>query len=61
MVAPFCGSVFGGFLYDVFIYTGPESPINKPWWGFKDLVSPGYWRGKRERYRRKKEEGKYDV
>lgn len=29
MVAPFCGCLFGGFLYDVFIYTGPESPINR--------------------------------
>jgi hypothetical protein len=38
MVAPFCGCLFGGFLYDVFIYTGPESPINKPWWGLKALV-----------------------
>jgi aquaglyceroporin related protein len=38
MVAPFCGCLFGGLLYDVFIYTGPESPINKPWWGLKGLM-----------------------
>jgi len=29
MVAPFLGCLFGGLLYDVFIYTGPESPINR--------------------------------
>lgn len=29
IVAPFAGCLFGGFLYDVFIYTGPESPINR--------------------------------
>jgi len=34
MVAPFCGCTFGGFLYDVFIFTG-ESPINTPWMGLK--------------------------
>ncbi|KAF2432727.1 aquaglyceroporin like protein [Tothia fuscella] len=34
MVAPFFGTAFGGFLYDVFIYTG-ESPINTPWMGFR--------------------------
>jgi len=27
MVAPFCGCSFGGWLYDMFLYTG-ESPIN---------------------------------
>ncbi|KAK3938562.1 aquaporin-like protein [Diplogelasinospora grovesii] len=32
MVAPFFGCLFGGFLYDVFLYTG-ESPINKPFMG----------------------------
>jgi len=54
MVAPFCGTVFGGLLYDLFIYTGPESPVNKPWLGFKYLLSGGYWR-------RKKDHEKYDV
>lgn len=34
MVAPFIGCTFGGFLYDVFIYTG-ESPVNTPWMGLK--------------------------
>jgi aquaglyceroporin related protein len=34
MVAPFFGCAFGGFLYDVFIYTG-ESPINTPWMGLR--------------------------
>lgn len=32
MVAPFFGTTFGAFLYDVFIFTG-ESPINTPYWG----------------------------
>ncbi|KAJ9132237.1 hypothetical protein NKR23_g11347 [Pleurostoma richardsiae] len=39
MVAPFCGCVFGGFLYDVFLYTG-ESPINTPWFGLKRFLHP---------------------
>jgi len=30
VVAPFLGATFGGFLYDLSIYTGPESPINTP-------------------------------
>ncbi|MCJ1300869.1 hypothetical protein MMC08_003668 [Hypocenomyce scalaris] len=34
MVAPFCGCAFGGFLYDLFLYTG-ESPVNTPWMGLK--------------------------
>lgn len=36
MVAPFLGCLFGGWLYDVFIFTG-DSPINTPWWGFKRM------------------------
>ena len=39
MVAPFCGCVFGGFLYDVFMFTG-DSPINTPFLGLKRLVQP---------------------
>lgn len=39
MVAPFCGCLFGGFLYDLFIYTG-ESPVNTPWLGLKNFVHP---------------------
>ncbi|KAH7143462.1 aquaporin-like protein [Dactylonectria macrodidyma] len=39
MVAPFCGTAFGGFLYDVFMYTG-ESPINTPGLGFWRLFKP---------------------
>lgn len=38
MVAPFFGTLFGGFLYDVFIYTG-VSPINTPYMGVKKMVS----------------------
>ena len=41
MVAPFCGCTLGGFLYDFFIYTGPESPLNEPWLGLKHLFRIG--------------------
>ncbi|ATZ53607.1 Bcaqp9 [Botrytis cinerea B05.10] len=40
MVAPFIGCLFGGWLYDVFIFTG-ESPINTPWMGLKRLMPGG--------------------
>ncbi|KAL2755273.1 hypothetical protein ACRALDRAFT_1077013 [Sodiomyces alcalophilus JCM 7366] len=39
MVAPLVGCAFGGFLYDVFIYTG-ESPMNTPWMGLRRLFHP---------------------
>jgi aquaglyceroporin related protein len=39
MVAPFFGTTFGGFLYDVFIYTG-QSPINTPWMGLRRIAKP---------------------
>ncbi|MCJ1255778.1 hypothetical protein MMC24_003595 [Lignoscripta atroalba] len=41
MIAPFFGCVFGGFLYDLFIYTG-ESPVNTPWLGLKRIVVPEF-------------------
>lgn len=47
MVVPFLGCTFGAFLYDVFIYTGPESPVNTPWLGFKALLT-GPWRSKKK-------------
>lgn len=57
MVAPFLGCAFGAFLYDVFIYTGP-SPVNTPWWGFKQVLLPREARrARREHVRREKEEG----
>lgn len=37
MVAPFMGCTFGGFLYDVLLFTG-ESPINTPYWGLYRIV-----------------------
>jgi len=49
MVAPFLGCTFGGLLYDLFIYTGPESPINMPWMGMKHLFGGGYWRSKKNK------------
>lgn len=39
MVAPFFGCTFGGWLYDVFLFTG-DSPINTPWLGLKRLIQP---------------------
>ena len=39
MVAPFCGCTFGGWLYDMFLFTG-ESPINTPAMGLKRFVMP---------------------
>ncbi|KAL1876846.1 hypothetical protein VTK73DRAFT_9148 [Phialemonium thermophilum] len=39
MVAPFFGCLFGGWLYDMFLFTG-DSPINTPWVGVKRLVRP---------------------
>lgn len=39
MVAPFFGCTFGGWLYDMFLFTG-ESPINTPWMGFKRILRP---------------------
>ncbi|OCL12285.1 aquaporin [Glonium stellatum] len=57
MVAPFCGCVFGGFLYDVFIYTGP-SPANSPWMGLKQLVRPDFaWQVRKERAKKAREAG----
>lgn len=40
IVAPIFGCLFGGFLYDAFIYTGPESPVNSPWLGIPYLLHP---------------------
>lgn len=37
IVGPFLGTLAGGTLYDVFIFTG-DSPINKPWWGLDRLL-----------------------
>jgi aquaglyceroporin related protein len=57
MVAPFLGCAFGGFLYDLFIYTGP-SPVNTPWLGLKQVLRPKYARrARKEHKRREKEEG----
>jgi len=49
MVAPFLGCTFGGFPYEFFVYTGPESPVNTLWLRFKYLLSGGYWRKKRDK------------
>jgi aquaglyceroporin related protein, other eukaryote len=39
MVAPFFGCAFGGWLYDMFLFTG-ASPINTPYLGLQRLVQP---------------------
>jgi len=39
MVSPFLGCLFGGWLYDTFLFTG-DSPINTPWMGLKRFVQP---------------------
>ncbi|KAI0460857.1 hypothetical protein LJB42_001504 [Komagataella kurtzmanii] len=33
-VIPFIGCILGGFLYDLFVFTGSVSPLNKPYFGF---------------------------
>jgi len=47
MVAPFFGCLFGGWLYDVFLFTG-DSPINTPWMGLKRFTrpTPAVWSNK---------------
>jgi aquaglyceroporin related protein len=40
MVSPFLGCTFGGWIYDLFLYTGLDSPINTPWMGVKWLFGP---------------------
>ncbi|KFY15756.1 hypothetical protein V492_01772 [Pseudogymnoascus sp. VKM F-4246] len=56
IVAPFCGCIFGGFLYDAFIYTGPETPMNKQWLGFKELYDKRNQLKKTEKLNRQKDE-----
>jgi hypothetical protein len=57
MVAPFCGCMFGGFLYDLLIYTGP-SPVNTPWLGLKRLLKPGEaFKAAKQHEKRNKDEG----
>lgn len=52
MVAPFCGCLFGGVLYDLAIYTGP-SPVNTPWFGLNTFFHPRRAALKRMRLQRK--------
>jgi aquaglyceroporin related protein, other eukaryote len=57
MVIPFFGCMFGGLLYDLFIYTGP-SPVNTPWLGLKRFLKPSEAiKARKERTRRNKAEG----
>jgi len=74
MVAPFPGCMFGAFLYDAFIYTGPDSPLNQPNFGMDRYTKAWHeWRGARaktkkvvgaadrERENGKEEGGKEEV
>jgi aquaglyceroporin related protein len=38
IIACAVGGVFGGFVYDLFLYQGKDSPLNKPW-GRKKIQS----------------------
>ncbi|KAE8148071.1 putative aquaglyceroporin [Aspergillus avenaceus] len=38
IIAPFLGCTFGGWVYDMFLYTGKDSPVNTPYLGFRRLV-----------------------
>lgn len=49
IVAPFLGCTFGGFIYDLFLYTG-ESPINMPYMGLYRFI-PGVDNSKYENQR----------
>ncbi|KAL3492225.1 putative aquaglyceroporin [Aspergillus germanicus] len=40
IVAPFLGCTFGGWLYDMFLYVGSESPVNTPYIGLRRLIRP---------------------
>lgn len=39
MFAPFCGCLFGGWLYDTFIFEG-DSAVNTPWMGLTRFTKP---------------------
>ena len=49
MVAPFCGCMFGGLLYDLFIYSGPESPVNSPRFGLDRYMKRKESMGRQEK------------
>jgi aquaglyceroporin related protein, other eukaryote len=55
MVAPFCGCLFGGWLYDLFLFTG-VSPVNTPYLGFQRLLQP-----KRDVWSNTRQEGRSSV
>ncbi|KAL3478120.1 aquaporin-like protein [Aspergillus californicus] len=38
LIVPFLGCAFGGWLYDMFLYVGPESPVNTPYLGLRRVV-----------------------
>jgi len=39
LILPFVGAIFGGFLYDLLVFTGP-SPINTPYLGLRKVFRP---------------------
>ncbi|KAL4940310.1 hypothetical protein BDV06DRAFT_213569 [Aspergillus oleicola] len=40
IVAPFLGCSFGGWLYDMFLYVGQDSPMNTPYLGLGRFARP---------------------
>ncbi|KAE8348650.1 aquaporin-like protein [Aspergillus coremiiformis] len=40
IVAPFFGCTFGGWIYDMFLYTGDDSPVNTACLGLRRLITP---------------------
>ncbi|KAF2142690.1 uncharacterized protein K452DRAFT_226814 [Aplosporella prunicola CBS 121167] len=61
MIIPFIGTIFGAFLYDLFIFTGP-SPLNTPWLGLKRLGRRDIMaRNKQERRDQRNDESTTEV
>ncbi|KAL2827178.1 putative aquaglyceroporin [Aspergillus cavernicola] len=40
LIVPFLGCTFGGWLYDMFLYVGPNSAVNTPYIGLRRLIRP---------------------
>lgn len=50
MASTICGALFGALVYDVFIYTGGESWVNKPWtWNQSQSKAPSMSKNKMPR------------
>jgi len=61
LILPFIGAIFGGFLYDLFVFTGP-SPINARGLGFYKLFHMSdQKRNKRDRERQREDSDNEQV